>query len=254
MSLTINSFDSNSINTLFSSIPQKGTGMTGIENLLGDYSSIRTGSYSKLLSAYYAKFGDDGIDKNDKTVKSKDTAEYSSVEKVATNLLDATNNLLDKSSDLWKKKSYTDDEGNTKSDYDKNAVYGAVKDFVDAYNDLVDKGQKSSNTGILTQVASMVTSSSSTHATLGQIGITIDTKNHLAIDEDFFKNKADMTTVKSLFTGNGGYAYSVASKASMVKSYANNALSDLTGKKTYTNSGSYDLSAGDILSSFNIST
>lgn len=251
MSLTIKSYDSNSINTLFSSLPAtKNASYTGIEGVLSDYRSLQTGSYQKLVKSYFDKFGDDAI-KN--KVTSKDSAEVSSIEKAADALVDDTKKLLDKNSSLWEKKSVEKD-GKTITEYDRTSLGNAISSFVDSYNSLVDKGQKSSNTGILTQVAGMVKTSSSSISTLSQIGITVNSNNHLSFDKDYFSDSADMTVAKSLFTGNNSYAYSVSSKASMVKNYANNLLSDITGRKSYTNSGSYDLSAPDILSSFNIST
>ena len=63
-----------------------------------------------------------------------------------------------------------------------------------------------------------------------------------------------MTYAKDLFNGTGSYAYQVATKASMANSYASNDLASITGKKSYTNQGSYAISADDIINKFNETT
>lgn len=251
MSLTIGSMDSNSFNTLFSSLSSSNSSSsgTGMESLLSDYKSLSSGSYGKLLKAYYAKAAKAESSDED---KKETTSSLNSVKNDADDLLESTDKILSKSSDsIWKKVEVEKEDGSKTTDYDKDKIYSAVKNFIDDYNSLVDSGQKSDNTGILTQVASMVTTSSSTATTLGKVGITINSKNHLSIDETFFKESADMTSVKSLFNGTGSYAYQVATKASMVKSYASTNLSDITGSKSYSSSGNYSINSSDLLSSLN---
>lgn len=254
MSLNISAFNSNSINTLLGSIGTKST--TGLENVLSDYTTLQTGSYGKLLKSYYAKFDTDTLptSKNNKTKSSKDTSLLSETKKDSDKLNEATSKLLSKGSDsIWKTESKTTEDGKVTKEYNKDKIYAALSDFTKAYNDLVDSGQKSETTGILTQVSSMVTGTNSIKSMLGQVGITIDSKNHLNIDEKFFKEKADMTTAKSLFNGTGSYAYNVATKASMVNSYSSSNLSKLTGSKFYNSAGSYSLSASDVVGSLDTS-
>jgi hypothetical protein len=74
------------------------------------------------------------------------------------------------------------------------------------------------------------------------------------VDEDFLKNKANMTYVKDLFNGTGSYAYQVATKSSMANSYASNELASMTGRKSYNSNGDYSLSADDMISKFNTTT
>ena len=100
----------------------------------------------------------------------------------------------------------------------------------------------------------MVTTSSRAATTLGKAGITIDSDNHLKVDEDFLKNKANITYVKDLFNGTGSYAYQVATKASMANSYASSDLTRITGRKSYTNTGEYSISVNDMIKSFDKQT
>ena len=251
MSLTISS-NYNLVGGLFSSSSSSSSSSTGIESLLSDYYGLKSGSTSKLLKAYYST-----SDSGSSTSKASTTekSQLSATKSDSEALTDATDKLLDKSSSsIWKKVETTDEDGNTSTDYDRDAIYSAVSSFIDSYNDLVDSGQDSSNTGVLTQVASMVTTSSSSLSTLAQVGITIGSDNHLSIDEDYFKNNADMTVAKSLFNGTGSYAYQIATKASMVNSYSTTALADITGSKLYSSDGSYNISTSDLLSSFNTTT
>ncbi|MBQ6461864.1 MAG: hypothetical protein IJJ59_00890 [Pseudobutyrivibrio sp.] len=258
MSLTINSFGNNSIYSLFGGSNSSGVSSMfgGLEGSLSSLSQIKSGSYGKLVKSYYAKYDKEGNLKSDSTKKSKAAdSNLSEIRNDSSALSKATDKLLAKGKNsIWDQVETTDEEGNTTKDYDKDKIYGAIKDFTEAYNELVDSGQKAESTGILSQVASMVTTSAKTAQTLGKAGITIDSNNHLNVDEDFLKNKANMTYVKDLFNGTGSYAYQVATKSSMANSYASNELAQATGRKSYTNTGDYSLSADDMISKFNTTT
>lgn len=258
MSLTINSFNNNAISSLFSSSSSNSMNSIfgGLEGSLLNLSQIKSGTYGKLVKSYYSKYDTEGNLKSETSKKSKeDSSNLSSLRNDASNLNKATDKLLAKGSDsIWAQVETKDEEGKVTKDYDKDKIYNALDSFVKSYNDLVDSGQKSDNTGVLTQVAAMVTTSGNSAQTLGKAGITIGSDNHLSIDEDFFKNKANMTYVKDLFNGTGSYAYQIATKSSMANSYASTELSNITGKKSYNNTGSFSLSSDDIVSKFDQST
>lgn len=258
MSLTLNSFGNNSISSLFGANTSSGinSAFGGLEGSLTSLAQIKSGSYGKLVKSYYAKYDSEGNLKADASKKSKaDTSKLSEIRADANELSKATDKLLDKGKDsIWNQVETTDEDGKVAKDYDKDKIYDAVNSFVKSYNELVDSGQKAEGVNILSQVASMVSTSAKTAQTLGKAGITIDSNNHLSIDEDFFKNKANMTYVKDLFSGTGSYAYQVATKASMTNSYASNELSNITGRKSYTNKGDYSLSADDMVKAFDTTT
>ncbi len=260
MSLTLNSFNNSAISSLFSSSNLGSNSIFGgLEGSLTNLNQIKSGNYGKLVKAYYAKYDSDGNLKSDSTGSSKkskaDTSKISEIRNDASDLSKATDKLLAKGSNsIWNQVETTDEDGKVTKDYDRDAIYKAVSDFTKAYNDLVDSGQKADSTSILGQVASMVTNTSKTATTLSKAGITIGSDNHLSVDEDFLKNKANITYVKDLFNGTGSYAYQVATKASMTNSYASSDLSLITGSKSYTNQGSYSLSVNDMLSKFNQET
>ena len=222
----ISNYDSNSIHTLFSGLSNgnrtSNSGLLGIN--IVDYSAIRTGSYFKLMKAYYG--GNDSASKivetNKKTSTSTakdDTKTLAKIEDAAEELKGASDALLDK----------------TKTDYDKDAIYKKVSAFVDSYNNLLKKSEDSNTNGILNAVSSMVRTTDSNEKLLSKVGITVGTDNKLSIDEDTFK-KADMSLVKSLFNGNGSYGYQVSAKASLADYYAEREASK---GNTYGNTGTY---------------
>ncbi|SDB08471.1 hypothetical protein SAMN02910298_00337 [Pseudobutyrivibrio sp. YE44] len=256
MSLTLNSFNNNSIYSLFSNNTSTNSVFGGLESSLTSLSQIKSGTYAKLVKSYYAKYDSEGNLKTEGT-KSKvkdDKGTLGEIRGDSSSLSQAADKLLSKGSKLWDQVETEDEDGKVTKDYDKDAIYKAVDNFAKAYNSLVDSGQKAESTGLLSQVAAMVTISSKTATTLGKAGITIDSKNHLNVDEDFLKNKANITYVKDLFNGTGSFAYQIATKASMANSYASTDLSKLTGSKSYTSSGGFSLSSDDIVRKFDETT
>ena len=80
---------------------------------------------------------------------------------------------------------------------------------------------------------------------LEDIGISVDSKTGiLSFDSGKFNN-ADMDKVKKLFNGTGSYAYSVATRASLIDSYAQ---SEATKSNTYGKNGkySYNYNSGNL--------
>ena len=71
MGLTVSGYDSSSISTLFSSLNSSsssgGSSLSSMTSLLGEYNSIQSGSYFKLLRSYYTpKNGTDTTTTTDK--------------------------------------------------------------------------------------------------------------------------------------------------------------------------------------------
>ncbi len=125
--------------------------MFGTSDLLGinysDYATIRNGSYTKLMKAYYKKAASD--DSSSSSVSpSISTAKDSSktlanIECAADDLKKASEALRtngDKS--LFTKKQTTDrdKDGKVSYEYDTDKIYKAVSDFVDSYNKMLKRG------------------------------------------------------------------------------------------------------------------
>ncbi len=224
---------------LFSSM--NSTGSTSSASF--DYttlSSIKNGSYKKLLNAYYKKQSTDGSASSSSVKGDK----KSSVEKVnAASVRDQAADVSDSvdsinKASLWNRTEKTDESGNKTKEYNTDAIYKAVKTYVDDYNALVESTGNSNDNSVLRTAANMVNSTKANKDILAKVGISIGKDNKLSIDEDAFK-KAEMTTVKSIFTGAGSYGRTVQANASMIYGSAVSQLARISGSSTYGSTGSY---------------
>lgn len=252
---TISGYDSSSIGVLFSSLNSgstKTSTMFGTSDLLGinysDYATIKNGSYTKLMKAYYAKeaSGDSSSSSITSTSTSKDSSKtLANIESAAENLKKASEALRtngDKS--LFTKKQVIDKDGKVSYEYDTDKIYKAVSEFVDSYNKMIKEGGDSNTNSILRSTKSMVNLTKANSSMLGSVGITIGTDNKLSIDETAFK-KADMNTVKSLFHTTGGFGYQTSVQAGMIESHAK---SEAEKASTYNKAGmyTYNYTTGEI--------
>lgn len=247
---TISGYDSNSISTLFSGINNNARGNSsvffgnsGSMNMgvdLGTYGLIKSGSYFKLMQSYYAT--DEGKEAlkqavSGNTSTSKDSAKtLAEVKSDSEALMKSAAELYKANSDVFKKVDTKDLEGKTNTDYNRDAIYKAVNQFVNDYNAAITSAEKSNTSSIANAAASMVNNTQLNEKYLQKLGITMSDKDYtLSIDKDIF-DKADVSAIKSVFNGAGSFAYSVASKASMISSHA--AL-EASKSNTYNNNGGY---------------
>ncbi len=213
-------------------------GSTSGASWLGEYASIKNGSYGKLAKAYYAKKS--GTD--EKTTKAEQKEKQQTDNRIATTadtLKSAASATIDVASLFEKKElTVTKDDGTTekKNDYDYDAIYKAVKRFADSYNEMLTQGEKSEKTGVLSPTAHMVSATLKNSRLLTEAGITVNKDNSLSVDEDKLKS-AKITTLKSLFHGKNSYADQISSKASLISNAAKNSAN---AKKTYKKSGTFD--------------
>jgi hypothetical protein len=194
---------------------------------LSDYASIKNGSYGKLLKAYYAK--DEGSKTSEAAKKivggSEDSVSTNSrLSKDAAALTKSTDALLKKGEgSLFEEKELTtkDESGNeTKTKgYDREAIYKAVSDFAKDYNALIDSASKSNNHSVLSTAVNMTNQTSVYSKALSNIGITVKDDNTLSVDKEAF-DKADVDSIKSLFSGNGSFADMTKSRTEMITSSA----------------------------------
>ena len=232
---TISGYDSYSIGVLFSSLNSGGNqslfsmGSAGAD-LLGinysDYASIRSGSYHKLLSAYYSKDGNaDEVKKafsrkNSTSTSKGDTKTLAKIEDAAGSLKDSADALLaNGKKSVFEKVTTTGEDGVKTTDYDTDKIYKAVSQFVKDYNNLLDQASESGTTNILRAARTMTNYSKVNERMLGSVGISIGSDNKLTVDEKTFK-EADMKKVQSLFQNRGAYGYQVSKQAALMDSYA----------------------------------
>lgn len=225
------------------------TPSTGLD--LATYSSIRNGSYKKLLTAYYAKESGsaDGATTTDRTntIPSKQKNNAANVRDAAQTLNDSVDALNKRS--LWEKKEVKAEDGSKSEQYDADSIYKAVSAFVKDYNSLVDSASGSSDNTVLRTAANMVNYTKANKEMLSDIGITIGKNNQLELNETKFK-ESDMAAVKSAFYGAGSYGKRVAGSASMAYGAAVSQLAKLSATNLYSSSGTYSYVTGSMYNRF----
>lgn len=214
------------------------TSSTG--NFLGDYTSIKNGSYGKLLKAYYAK-----QDAEKKSGKGDSSQKLKLMKSSADSLKKSADALNNPS--LWekkkiKKKDEATGEEKEVEDYDWNAITKAVKSFIKDYNDVVGKAGDSNTKDVLRNAAWMTNMTNKSSGLLEKVGITIGSGNKLELDEDALK-KADISYLKTVFTGYNSFASKISQKAAGISSEANRATA-----ATYTSSGAHSNTLSSLVS------
>ena len=228
----------NDYSYLFSSFGTGSSSRSGgssNDNILGDYASIKNGSYGKLLKAYYKKQKTEA-----KTAEADENkGAYSSLKSYSSKLSDAADALT--SSSLYNKGSYTvtKSDGTTEeSEYNYDKLYEKVSAFADSYNSTVKAGSTFESGQAATRTLSLVSFTSKNSSLLSSVGISVDQDGKLSVNEDKFKS-ANIGSIKSLFSGSGSYASTVANKADVISSLASKQLNTYS---SYDSKGSYDSS------------
>ncbi|MCR4740094.1 MAG: hypothetical protein K5886_07525 [Lachnospiraceae bacterium] len=199
---------------------------------LSEYASVKNGSYAKLAKSYYAN------QKAESQSEAKDSdTKLSSIRSDSDSLKTAADALTSKS--LWEKKTITKTDEATgeetkTEDYDWDAITKAVKGFADAYNKTLDSSVSSDTKGVLLNAGWMVGNMGKFDNLLSKAGISTGADNKLSVDEEELK-KADISTLKVLFSNPNSLADQVSSKASAISRAAANA-----GGNTYTSNGTID--------------
>lgn len=260
-------------NSMFNSTDMLGINYT-------DYASIKSGSYHKLLSAYYdlnkteqSTSTNKTENKTEDTTKDKTstttgttgstststvaTDKLAAIESGAEKVKEAADVLLEQGKESVFNKTAVKDaqgnekkdaDGNTVTDYNKDKIYNAVKDFTDKYNAMMTSASDASVSSIKSTASALKYQTQNYEEELSAIGITINKEeNTLSINEETFK-KSDMGNVKALFNGTNSFAYQVSEQASNIDKYA---AHEASKANTYTSSGKYtgNSNVGDILNS-----
>lgn len=196
---------------------------SSLYNSLSEYSSIRNGSYRKLVKAYYKKMNQtEQTDKTSNSSAKKNSAgsvSLSAVKAEATELSDAAKKLTT----TGKNSLFSNSDK-----YDKDAAYKAVNAFVNQYNDTVDSMKTVTGTAVKNAGGHMQNMTNIMSKGLAKVGITVDTDGKMVLDEKTFKD-ADMSKVKSLFNGSSSYAGMISTAADRIASQANNQIGQLSG-------------------------
>ena len=137
------------------------TDIWNIYSNLGDYNTIKSGSYRKLLNAYYKKEDEDRTESfsNPANLNTADKKEFTEVKKTTDDLQMSAKTLLKKG------------ESSVYNQEDRTALVSAVKNFISDYNRVIDKAGDSSDERVLSKTLSMVNNTKAYASSLEQIGI-----------------------------------------------------------------------------------
>lgn len=206
-----------------------GTGLWSMYSSIGEYNSIKSGSYHKLLNAYYKETNNLDDTKKSSIKSTLNNKGADSVTKQEMNTIKKTTDELQKSATALLQKG-------SKSVYgEEDKLVSAVKDFVTDYNNVLDKAGDSSSEKVLSKTLSMVNNTKAYSKSLAEIGITVGEDNKLSVDEDKLK-KADINTVKSMLQSGSSFAGQTLQKAAQIGATAQNVS---TSTSLYSGSGSY---------------
>lgn len=121
------------------------------------------------------------------------------------------------------------------SNSNKENVYKAFSAFVKDYNSLIENTDKSANSNVINQASYLKNIIRNSKSAFSKIGVTVNSDKTLSIDEEKFKD-ADMSNVKSLFSGAYSTAEKITDKVNSIYRYATQG--EALNKKTYNNGGS----------------
>ena len=229
----LNSYSSynlfNSYNSYGNSSSKSSNSMlSGLGSInFSDYSIISSGTYRKLMNAYYS---------NNPSAKTTLKSKESSVTLTAQNATAMGNSLKEVMKEsLWEKKSFTETDEKTgektvKQDYDREAIGKALKKFTEDYNKVVEGAGDSDIMSILRNGAWMTKTTSVNSKLLSEAGITVGSDNKLSFNQDKL-DKADISAVQTLFKGYGSFASQLLNRS--------NAIATATGPAAYNRKGGY---------------
>ena len=214
-------YDSNSIGNLFSSLGTntKGTsannGLYGIN--LSDYASIKNGSYGKLMKSYYE------IDEKEDAKEANSKNDTDDTDATIRDIKNSTNELKSSAQALYNSKGLFEKDVN--GEYDMEAIYEKVNAFIEDYNSTVKAVGSAETESIAKAGANLVNATTSNVDMLAKLGIKVDGSDFtLSVNKETFM-KANISDVKSMFSGVGSFAYQVGAKASRIYSMVEDKVS-----------------------------
>lgn len=194
-----------------------------------DYSNLQKAGYRSLMRSVYSN------QDNASKISSANTQTGAQINKIKTafeSISTSGSSLSKSASALSSSALYSEAES------DPTKLVSAVKDFASDYNKVVDSLEETSSTELLRRGVFMTQTTASNSRLLADIGIKIGKDNKLTVDEEKLK-KADLSTVKLLFSGNNSYGDMIAQKGSQISSNASRFSSSLPN--VYKSDGSYQV-------------
>jgi hypothetical protein len=191
-------------------------------NTFSDLTMIKKGSYKRLLSAYYEKYGGAGGNSATDAVTSE-ISNLKTVSNDASNLKDSVSRL--------RKIDFSKEEDGEKS-------LAAAKGFAESYNSLIESSVKVDRQSVLKDTLSLVNYMKKNAGMLNELGMKLGTDNKISFDEEKWK-KAYSTSKSSMFNGVGSFGYQASYKIGKINSSAAAGTGKATPASTYTSTGNY---------------
>lgn len=243
------------ISTLLGSLG-KTNGVSSLANVISDYNQIKTGTYGRLLKAYYGKQEEENKTSTKKT--SAGDSDKTSLKESLSNIKSKTEKLTssasklaatDDASTLFKKKLLKEADGTTTEGYDMDSIYKAVSNFAKDYNDVLDATVNNSTKSLSHGAESLQSTTKVMSAALRKVGITADDlTGKLSVDEDKFK-AADIKKITQLFNGKNSYASTIAQTTARINGNSANKLSSISAM-SYGKTATYKAADSDLSSLF----
>ena len=250
MGIGINVGKNQDYSYLFQSL-SSGSGGMGNLNFLSDYSSIKNGSYAKLMKTYYgtAQSSSAAASKKsssgnilDKILDEKKNPKVSKeAQEANANLTTGLSSLKSSVAALQKDGTYTD-TANGKSAADK--VVSAMKAFVSDYNNVVSAAKNSTLANKTAYVANMMNSTATNADKLAEIGVSINGNGTLELNEAKLK-EAGVSKVQDLFSSDNimSYGSMIASRLRFAGAAASTNTADNKDTETTAASGAAGVKA-----------
>lgn len=122
------------------------------------------------------------------------------------------------------------------NDDNKDNVFDVFSTLVRDYNELLEDTADSKNSNVIKQADYLKSLVSSNKSAFSRIGVTVNSDKSLSIDEEKFM-EADMSTVKSLFSGAYSFGEKMTDRINQIYRYATQG--DSLNGQTYNSQGGY---------------
>ncbi len=208
------------MNQGYSGLFQSLSSSSGSTNFLADYASLKSGSYGRLMKAYYGTGQSSSSTANgvgtqtsnvlDRILEERKNPKVSEeVKEANANLTTGISNLKKTVSTLQNDSTYTNTQNTQTGQTSQTAVdktVSAMKDFVAQYNDVVNASKKSTMTNKTAYIANMMSTTAANADKLKEIGVSINGDGTLQLNEGQLK-ATDVKKVQDLFSSKDVMSY-----------------------------------------------
>lgn len=207
---------------------QSNYGLNQLYSCLGDYHTIQSGNYKKLLTAYYQKNGSDEktstptVNKTEQSAATT-TKEMTQTKKTADGLTKAGQALMGNA------------HASLYQEANQEELVSTVQNFVSSYNKVMADATESSSQSVKNFASAMKSNTDSYADSLKGIGIELDEDSKLTLNVETLKN-ADQSSVKHLLSGKHSFVGTTVGFSSQISAAASTSGSGVT---TYNATGSY---------------